>query len=337
MTADILFGPDCASYQGDVDWLKVSAVCAFGAEKVTEGTSYVNPRWAAAKKAMRERSARGGFISLAYLFLDATGSGMAQARHFADAAGDLSHFGIVIDCETAPDGPPSLAQASDASDMLRHIYRHHPIGGYAPKWYTGGQRLSFFNWLWASSYVIGSGDPGVLYNQVPAAWWAPYGEMSPLLLQFTDKASIAGINGPVDCSAFHGSRARLAAAVLPRLPAPLPPPPKRPVTHGDDMVIIPLVPGAAPVHIPVWADAASYREPVSASYASLVLAGDTGTVVQATVCHSDKAPEVFTPALATGADFPIVPSHGWATVRTVRLCRLDTKPALGATAIFRTW
>jgi hypothetical protein len=155
-----------------------------------------------------------GFVPVAYLFLDAVFSGAAQARFFADAAGDLTGFGIALDLERAPNGSPSIAQAQACAAELRRLYPGTPVGGYCPHWYTGGADLSFVDWLWASEYVNGSGDPGMLYSQVPATWWAPYGSRSPLLLQFTSSASIAGIAGPVDCSAYHGDWSALAAHVL---------------------------------------------------------------------------------------------------------------------------
>lgn len=211
MTGTVSYVVDCASFQGSPDWARAAAVCIGGAEKVTEGTSYVNPRWAGAKPAMK---AVRGFVPLAYLFVDAVLAGSAQARFFAQAAGDLTGFGIVLDLERAPNGSPTIAQAKDCADELRRLYPHHPIGGYCPHWYTGGAGLGFIDWLWASEYVNGSGDPGMLYSQVPATWWAPYGGRNPLMLQFTDAASVAGIAGPVDCSAFHGDSAAFASHVL---------------------------------------------------------------------------------------------------------------------------
>lgn len=226
MTGTVSYFVDCASYQGAPDWGRVAAVCAGGAEKVTEGTGYVNPRWAAAKPAMKAAAARG-FVPAAYMFMDARGTGAAQAQFFSRAAGDLTGFGIVVDLERAPDGSPTIAQARDAVAELRRLYPRHPIGGYCPHWYTGGADLTFTDWLWASEYVSGSGDPAMLYRQVPASWWAPYGGRSPLMLQFTSRATVAGVSGPVDCSAFNGGATELAIKVVtghvppPAVPTPM--------------------------------------------------------------------------------------------------------------------
>jgi GH25 family lysozyme M1 (1,4-beta-N-acetylmuramidase) len=348
VSGNVIFGPDCASFQGNPDWARISAVCRFGAEKVTEGagsTAYANPRWAAAKPAMAAVG-KHGFVPLAYMFLDAVEPGAAQADWFARNAGDLTGFGIVVDVERAPNGSPTQGQAQDAARELRKLYPHHPIGGYAPRWFTGGWSLTFFDWLWASSYVLTSGDPAVLYAQVPASWWAPYGGESPLLLQFTNQAKITGISGLVDCSAFHGTEAQFSAHVLPAPPAPPPPPVPvptpapgpAPAPGGEvDSLLIRLVPHEAPVSVPVWARAGQYHEPGAYSNVSLNLAGDSGAAVKVTVYDSAHGAEVFTPGLVTGQDHPIVPSHGWSTVRTVALQRLDTKSNLGASAVLRTW
>ena len=214
MAGTVTYTVDCSSYQGSPDWSRVAAICGGGAEKVTEGTGYVNPYWGASKTGLL-KVARYGFIPLAYLFLDAGESGGSQAEFFARSAGNLTGFGIVVDGERAPNGATTRAQAAEATAELRKLYPGHPIGGYYPHWFTGGENLAFTDWLWASSYVLGHGDPAILYAQVPASWWAPYGDRTPLLLQYTSAASVAGIDGAVDCSAYHGSRAQLAAHVLP--------------------------------------------------------------------------------------------------------------------------
>jgi GH25 family lysozyme M1 (1,4-beta-N-acetylmuramidase) len=336
VTGSISFGPDCASYQGDVDWMAVSAVCRFGAEKVTEGTGYVNPRWESSKKAMAAVAERTRFVPVAYLFLDAMEPGAAQARFFAEHAGDLAGFGIAVDDERALNGDPTPAEARAAVAELHKLYPRHPVGGYAPHWFTGTEDLSYYDWLWASSYVAGSGDPGVLYGAVPASWWAPYGDKAPALLQFTDSATIAGISGQVDCSAFHGDAARFGRLVLPRATTRPVPPPAAPA-RGDDPMLIPLAPGAVPVSVPIWADAASYKEPQDAGNVSLVVAGDTGAVIQVALYHAGGTTENFTSTPVTGQDYPVVPKDGWATVRVARLRRLDGKQALGASAVLSRW
>lgn len=339
MSGTITYAVDCASYQGSPDWAKVAAICGGGAEKVTEGNNYVNPRWAGSKPAM-QAVARHGFVPMAYLFLDAVEPGAVQASYFAQQAGDLTGFGIIVDGERAPNGATTRQQAADATAELRKLYPHHPIGGYYPHWFTGGEDLTFADWLWASSYVLGSGDPAALYGSVPAAWWAPYGGRTPLMLQFTNQAIVAGIAGQVDCSAFHGSAAQLASHVLPAPPAPKPPPPPpvKASTSGDNSMLLTLRPGDVPVSIPVWADAGIYHEPGAYNNVSLILTGGSGAVVKATFYpKAAGAPEIQTHPMATGSPVALVPQAGFGAVAEVDLQRLDTKTAVGANAAFRTW
>lgn len=248
--AGVIFGIDASSFTGIVSWVTTDAVTAFGAEKVTEGTGYVNPFWPASKALMLLRARASGFVPLSYHFMDA-GPGAPQADWFARWAGPLGGFGLAVDFERAPNGPPTLAQARDCVARLRHHYPARPIGGYAPHWFTGGEDLSFFDWVWASNYVTSKNEsPAALYGHVSNSQWAGYGGKPVTLLQFTDAASVPGVARPVDCSAFRGTAAELRAVILPRTPAPSPPP----VAAGlrkDDVMLLNKDSGAqTPISIP---------------------------------------------------------------------------------------
>lgn len=328
MTGTTSYVVDCSSYQGVPAWAKVAAVCAGGAEKVTEGTSYTNSAWNTSKAGLKQVAAHG-FIPLAYMFLDA-GPGAAQAQYFSSEAGDLTGFGIVVDFERST-GSPTLAQAQDCAAELRKLYPGHPVGGYAPHWYTGGEDLSFCDWLWASEYVSGTGDPALLYAQVPASWWAPYGGKSPLMLQFTSSAAVAGISGPVDCSAFQGTAALLGTHVLPKPPVPVKPPVTVPPQEDavTDSALVEVLAGSPPFNIPV-------SEIVPSPDFRIVVTGDTGTVITATAWMTDgSAAQVLTFPLSNGKASSVVFRRLWTGVATVRLQRSDTKTSLGASACVR--
>jgi GH25 family lysozyme M1 (1,4-beta-N-acetylmuramidase) len=320
------FFADCSSYQGNPSWAKVAAVCAGGAEKVTEGTGYANPYWPSSKAALAQVAVHG-FVPVAYMFLDAGPSGAAQAQYFASKAGSLAGFGIAVDLERSS-GSPTVAQAQDCAAELRRLYPGHPIGGYAPHWYTGGAPLGFFDWLWAIDYVNGSGDPAQLYKSVPASWWAPYGGKAPLMLQFTASASVAGISTPVDCSAFQGTAAQLAAHVLPAALRPAPPatPQEAAVADAGTLVIL----GAGEhFNIPV-------AEAVPSSGFAVVVTGDTGAVAVATAWFTDgSAAQQVTCELSNGSASRLVFRRPWAGVSSVKVQRTDTKTALSATAVVR--
>jgi GH25 family lysozyme M1 (1,4-beta-N-acetylmuramidase) len=226
--APVIFGIDASSYQGFVDWRRVDETTAFGWEKVTEGTGYVNPYWEPAKAAMLARRAVSGFTPGAFLFLRDDSSGAAQADFFARVAGDLTGFGIAIDCEPEGSSRPGYATARAAVAELRKLFPHHPEGGYQPPWYWGGLDTTFCDWTWPSRYLAGFGTPAWLYSRVPAAWWGAYGGRVPALLQFTSSAVVPGVNGRVDCSAFRGTPAQYRQLVTGSTPKPPPPPPPPP-------------------------------------------------------------------------------------------------------------
>jgi peptidoglycan hydrolase-like protein with peptidoglycan-binding domain len=222
-TSRVLFGPDASSFQGDVGWQTVDASCAFGWEKVTQGTGYVNPRWAKAKPAMAARAKASGFVPGAYLFLEA-GNGAGQADYFAAWAGNLTGFAVAVDAEPTGASRPTHADAVACVARLREHYPHHPIGGYLPHWYWLGADTTYVDYLWASRYVTGTGSPAGLYAKVTADFWAGYGGRVPALLQFSSTVTVPGVAGQCDCSAFRGSPVELAALLLPAAPKPPPVP-----------------------------------------------------------------------------------------------------------------
>src|SRR5215475_8169868 len=208
-----LFGPDASSFQGDVNWGAVDASMAFGWEKVTQGTGYINPRWQFEKPEMLARARASGFVPGAYLFLEA-GDGVAQADFFHRVAGDLTGFALAVDIEPSTTRP-GMATARSCVARLRQLYPAKPIVGYIPRWYWGSQDTTFVDVLWASNYVA-AGPAGAqrLYESVGLFQWAGYGGKQVELLQFTDKAIIAGVAGPCDCSAFRGTPEQLRDLLL---------------------------------------------------------------------------------------------------------------------------
>ena len=342
-----IFGIDAASFQGTIDWEQVDSVCAFGAEKVTEGNGYVNPFWAAAKPAMLARARATGFVPVAYMFLDANSSGAAQADHFAKTAGDLDGFAIVVDVERSSTGSPTRFQTTRAVARLRKHYLGHKIGGYAPRWFTAGWNLRFFSWIWASSYVTGTGHPEELAAKVPASYWNSYGGQDPLLLQFTSTGIIPGVNGLVDVSAFRGDQHTLRTKLLgepaakkpaPRPPAPAPKPVVKPPapSRSGDSVFLKLSPGVLPITLPVWLPLAA-SIPAPYSRFALQLTGDTGAVVKVTLHLQGGGIEPQAKPLRTGAVTEVMPAKGWSNVTVVELSRVDKDAKRGATARVLTW
>ena len=207
-----LFGVDVASYQGKPNWSKVYASgIRYAFSKVTENTHYVNPTWSHNRSGMLALG--DDFLPGTYHFLHG-GSGAAQARYFLEHAGDVSRFAVALDVEA------SGANAATARDWVREFKDRtggHPVIGYFPRWYweqQGRPDLSFFDTIWQSHYVSGSGSPASLYKGVPGSWWSPFGGEPISILQFSSSATVPGISGRCDVNAFRGTLAELRAIAL---------------------------------------------------------------------------------------------------------------------------
>ncbi|MFC5749202.1 glycoside hydrolase family 25 protein [Actinomadura rugatobispora] len=207
-----LYGVDVASYQGNPSWSKVhGSGIRFAFGKVTEDTDYTNPTWSHNRSGML--SLGDDFLPGAYHFLHG-GDGAAQARYFLSKAGDLGDFAVALDVEA------SGANAATARDWVSEFKDRtggHPVIGYFPRWYwdqQGRPDLSFFDTIWQSHYVEGTGSPSSLYAKVPDAWWDSFGGEPISVLQFTSSASVPGISGRCDANAYRTSLNDLRALAL---------------------------------------------------------------------------------------------------------------------------
>ncbi|MFC6884840.1 glycoside hydrolase family 25 protein [Actinomadura yumaensis] len=207
-----VYGVDVASYQGEPNWSKVrGAGIRFAFSKVTESTDYVNPTWPHNRSGMLGLG--GGFLPGAYHFLHG-GNGAAQARYFLSKAGDVSGLMVALDVEA------SGANAATARDWVREFKDRtggHPVIGYFPRWYwerTGEPDLTFFDSVWQSHYVSGTGSPSSLYAKVPSSWWAPFGGEAISILQYSSSATVSGISGRCDVNAYRRTLDDLRALAL---------------------------------------------------------------------------------------------------------------------------
>jgi GH25 family lysozyme M1 (1,4-beta-N-acetylmuramidase) len=212
-----LYGIDVSHWRGDVDWPRVgSSGVAYAFAKVSEGIDFTDPKWS------RNRSGMTGlsdFLPGAYHFLRGDADIKDQVAYFLDLAGDVSGLAVALDVERRDDADEQAtrAQAAEWVEEFRRVTGGHPVLGYYPQWYwdeMGRGDLSFFDTLWASHYVSGSGTPEELYPKVPADWWDGYGEESVSILQFSSSGSVPGVPPPVDLNAYRGTLAELRALAL---------------------------------------------------------------------------------------------------------------------------
>lgn len=207
-----IYGVDVASYQGNPNWPSVYAAgIRFGFSKTTESTNYVNPTWGHNRAGMLGLGDK--FLGGAYHFLHG-GSGAAQARYFLSKAGDVSQLAVALDVEASgADAATSREWVSEFKDRTGG----HPVIGYFPRWYWeahGRPDLSFFDTIWQSAYVSGSGSPTSLFTKVSSSAWATFGGEPISILQFSSSGIVAGISGRCDVNAYRGTIDELRALAL---------------------------------------------------------------------------------------------------------------------------
>lgn len=214
-----LYGIDVSHWRGDVDWASVhSSGISYAFAKVSEGVDFTDPKWERNRSQMVDLP---DFLPGAYHFLRGDADIRDQVDYFLERTGDLSGLAVALDVETR-EGAEQQATREQALEWVTEFRRRtddHPVFGYYPQWYwnqTGRGDLSFFDTLWASHYVDGSGTPEELYPKVPAEWWDGYGSASVSILQFSSSGNVPGVPPPTDLDAYRGTLSDLRALALPR-------------------------------------------------------------------------------------------------------------------------
>jgi Glycosyl hydrolases family 25 len=186
----------------------------FMAVKVSEGVdaSYL----AAGSADFLQRGGAAGLLSLGYHYLDA-GNEEAQARTFAEALDTVGVPGMLDAEALAANGQTPLLTIRAIRTFLaacRRLGARVPLL-YLPRWYwdrLGRPSLAGLPPLWASSYVsVPSAPASVMYQSHAAGSWDSYGPLGVEVLQFTDRAQVAG--QLVDADHYLGTREQFAALI----------------------------------------------------------------------------------------------------------------------------
>lgn len=259
-----IFFPDIASYQAGLK-LQLGTVAVIA--KATQGTRFIDPNYADFKA----QAGRLGTQFSAYHFLE-QGNGAAQADHAFAVVG--AAVPLMLDVEPWED----IGSRPTIADCRAFIGRYQQLGGrvwatYFPRWYwqeTGGDLGAL------GTPVIASGYPGGYSDNDPN--WAPYGEITPVIWQYTNKQSYGG--KPVDFNAFRGSVAELAALIGGTTPPAN--------TSGGDMTYkvdllgwsrdYPDVAAALAAHIPTGTEVDAERAAAMGMMRSFVAAERTGVI-----------------------------------------------------------
>lgn len=211
-----IFGVDIhPEYQAGISIEQIRAEgFDFMACKVSQGTTvYASQDWL-------RRGRACGLLCLGYHYLNA-GNESAQARVFAD---QLAQAGVpgMLDVENGSGGVNNVRMFLDAA----MAYGAQVPLVYLPHWYwqqIGSPSLTGLPPLWASSYVSAGGFASALYGAVASSCWNGYGGLGVEVLQFTDKANVAGRQ--IDANAYRGGRGEFTALLgAPVQPTPVQPP-----------------------------------------------------------------------------------------------------------------
>ena len=199
------FGVDVhPTYQAGLDIEKVAREgFGFLAVKASQGTS---DKWSDGAKSWCDRGDAAGMVTWVYHYLT-TADVTSQARTAKAAAAGRP---VMLDVET---GSGNIDTVRGFCQAAASIGLPVPLL-YLPRWYwqqIGSPSLVGLPPLVASHYTPATGYASSIYTSVPSSWWTGYGSATVAILQFTDKASVAGQK--IDADAYPGSRDDLRALV----------------------------------------------------------------------------------------------------------------------------
>lgn len=200
-----LFGPDISSYQRGLALSRLQHA-SFVIAKTTEGSYYADGDY----DEWRRQAATLGKPFMWYHFLTPEPT-MLQINNNRAHVQDFALPGM-LDCEPSGNNPgPTLPE------IMAYVTAAHAAGlrvelVYLPEWYwqrIGSPDLRPLTALGvslvSSSYVNAGGPPDVIYPGDESAGWISYGNVAPMLYQFTNQATDAGMT--MDYMAFRGSEA----------------------------------------------------------------------------------------------------------------------------------
>lgn len=229
------FGIDVSNHQGNFDFAgAASEGYVFATHKISEGTGYADPYWPRARDLMNQYFPNrwGG-----YVFVKVDTDPGAEA----DFALGITGPGVPIQIDYE-----DSARTGSGDDLRRRVQAYvdrgaHLLPIYLPRWYwqkMGSPDLSDLpvNW-WNSSYVNGSGYGSTLYENGGGdtqAGWNPFGGRNVDILQFTDRAKVAG--QLIDANAIRGGLSAVDALFTQGGVTPTPPPDGGGMTYDEALM-----------------------------------------------------------------------------------------------------
>lgn len=187
-------GIDASHHQGPIDWAKVADHgISFAYLKATEGTGFVDPRFAA----HRRSASRYGVAVAGYHYFQLCSDGTAQAAHFIDVLGDggaealapAVDLELVGSCTTPPARATLLAEVREFLAAVDKEYATKTVVYLYPDF---EERFGFATDLADHpQWVRRIGD------RAPRRPWEVW--------QYDDHGSVPGIAGPADLNLMQPS------------------------------------------------------------------------------------------------------------------------------------
>ncbi len=183
-----IYGQDWASYQSSTP---DTSGLSFAFVKVTEGLSYINPRWVS----QRDHAKANGLVWGGYHYPNMNNSPQAEAGHFIDQVDWRPGDVVILDWEGYDATNSRVAKSTQRAyknAWLRYVkgrLPHHPVGMYAnlDYWWNVDQDGYCADFLWIATAGRAAGDPGIR-----APWmFHQYGESNGL---DRDYCHLAGIS-----------------------------------------------------------------------------------------------------------------------------------------------
>ncbi|MEU6587400.1 GH25 family lysozyme [Nocardia sp. NPDC046763] len=202
-----LYGVDISNWQAGISIPEIAAAGFSWVEaKVSEGDYLQDPTWPEFLASAREI----GLPIIGYHYAMADCAPAAQVRTWLANNGGAN---AMIDFEGG---------GGDIGDFWALVQAFDDAGvnvalSYLPQWYweqIGSPDLSQVPGLVASAYPGGSGYASDIYAAAggdSGQGWTPYGHAQPLIWQFSDQASVAGMS--LDANAFRGDIDSLTALI----------------------------------------------------------------------------------------------------------------------------
>jgi Glycosyl hydrolases family 25 len=157
-----IWGQDWASYQSSAP---DTAGLSFAFVKITEGASYVNPKWAA----QRNHAKANGLVWGGYHYPHMANTVESEANYFLDQVvwkpGDI----VVLDWEgydSANQNVPKSKQLAYKDSWLRYVKSklpHNPVGLYCNTeyWLNVDTSSYYQDFLWIATAGRAAGNPGI--------------------------------------------------------------------------------------------------------------------------------------------------------------------------------